>query len=203
MTLNAARLRRGARVLVPLLGAITLTGAVTSSAAANPSAVVRVGGQIRYAALPAETNAVTFSDLAGTFLVTDTPILTAGPGCTQLTTGSATCGPTATVTSIGAALGDGDDSAVVTDDILVPAAIDGGLGEDSIDGGGGSDRLNDPDGWDSPPTTNTFNGGPGNDAIVSRNQGFDVVDCGPGIDTVVADSAALDSVVNCEFVQRS
>ncbi|MER5973514.1 hypothetical protein ABT112_27940 [Streptomyces sp. NPDC002055] len=202
MTRNAARLRRGARVLVPLLGAVTLTAAITTSAAANPAAVVRVGAQVRLAALPGETNAVTFSATTGNLIVTDSVSLTAGPGCTTVTANSADCGPAGTLTSIRAALGDGNDSAVTTDEVLASVLLDGGRGQDSIDGGGGNDRLYDSDGWPSAPTQPSFSGGPGNDVIVALNGGYDNVDCGPGVDTVLADAASQDVLTDCEVVQR-
>ena len=59
--------------------------------------------------------------------------------------------------------------------------IDGGGGDDSILDGGGRDRVY---------------GGPGNDVITTFDGDFDVVDCGPGIDTATADSS--DVLIGCE-----
>jgi Ca2+-binding RTX toxin-like protein len=59
--------------------------------------------------------------------------------------------------------------------------IDGGAGNDTIKGGKGTDGLY---------------GGPGNDVINSKDGQVDTVDCGPGVDTVIADR--VDIVTNCE-----
>jgi hypothetical protein len=60
----------------------------------------------------------------------------------------------------------------------------GGTGNDVVTGGGGVDILS---------------GGDGNDTINARDGLADVITCGEGVDTVVAD--AVDSVVGCEVVQ--
>jgi Ca2+-binding RTX toxin-like protein len=62
----------------------------------------------------------------------------------------------------------------------------GGTGRDEITGGFDVDLMY---------------GGPGADLIVARGGSADVVDCGPGRDTVIRDSR--DRVRNCEVVRRS
>jgi Ca2+-binding RTX toxin-like protein len=59
-------------------------------------------------------------------------------------------------------------------------------GDDSITGGRGSDRLY---------------GESGNDRIGARDRGFDVIGCGAGNDTVIADPIDLVGR-DCEHVMR-
>lgn len=61
--------------------------------------------------------------------------------------------------------------------------LNGGVGDDSITGGPGEDVLI---------------GGTGNDTIAARDAVADVIDCGDGADSVVAD--LIDSVTGCESV---
>jgi len=73
--------------------------------------------------------------------------------------------------------------------------LDGGNGDDRIRGGGGNDRIT------GGPGKDTIFGGPGDDKIFVRDGARDVVDCGPGHDTVEADH--LDMIArNCEIVHR-
>jgi Ca2+-binding RTX toxin-like protein len=64
-------------------------------------------------------------------------------------------------------------------------ALWGGAGNDQLDGGLGLDKL--------------F-GGPGNDTTRTRDGQRDVIDCGPGKDTAVADRK--DVLRNCERISR-
>jgi Ca2+-binding RTX toxin-like protein len=64
--------------------------------------------------------------------------------------------------------------------------ICGLAGDDTIDGNGGRDRL--------------F-GESGNDRFLARNGSFDVIGCGPGRDTVIADRIDLVGP-DCERVSR-
>jgi Ca2+-binding RTX toxin-like protein len=65
-----------------------------------------------------------------------------------------------------------------------------------LDGGAGDDRLNG--GYDA----DVVRGGPGDDRIVARGGGIDRITCGPGVDTVIADSRdGVDG--SCERVRRS
>jgi Ca2+-binding RTX toxin-like protein len=67
-------------------------------------------------------------------------------------------------------------------------------GNDTIAGGTGDDKITGGEGAD------TITGGDGADQISSRDGIADKVDCGPGADSVTADT--IDEVVDCEDVQR-
>ncbi|MFD9726718.1 hypothetical protein [Streptomyces sp. NPDC059072] len=188
------------RIAAPALTAFALSVALAAPASAAPSFVIRNGGTVLFSALAGEVNNVTFDTAPGYLLVTDSAsTLTAGSGCQQVTSHSVRCGTG--VTRIQASLGDRDDRA--ENKTSIPSDIDGGEGQDTIIGGDGNDRLTDRDGWNSAPSATTFNGRGGNDTIVSRNGGYDRIECGSGSDLLVADSAALDVVVGgCEFITR-
>ncbi|MFD6887069.1 hypothetical protein [Streptomyces sp. NPDC059957] len=198
---------RTARIAAPAVAALTATLAFAGPAAADPAFVMRNGSQINFAALPGESNNVTFSISGGFFQVTDSgSTLTPGPGCVQFSNANTVRCGTGAVTRIQASLGDRDD--VATNNTSVPSDLVGGEGDDILVGGSGPDRLTDSDGWNaSPGTTLTFNGRGGNDTVLSRNGGFDRIDCGENpadFDMLLADSAPVDAVVpsTCEFVQR-
>jgi Ca2+-binding RTX toxin-like protein len=90
-------------------------------------------------------------------------------------------------------------------DVIIGDPVDG-EGDDTLNGGGGNDLLSDPfDGID----VDTMFGGKGNDVINVRERlsgvgGADVIDCGPGEDTVVVDVNAGNSsdqiAANCEII---
>ncbi len=71
--------------------------------------------------------------------------------------------------------------------------IRSGTGRDALDGGPGADRLFPGGGSD------TVRGGRDADVIEARDGVVDLVDCGSGVDTVVADRA--DLLVGCETVR--
>ncbi|MDX8151337.1 hypothetical protein SK069_07030 [Patulibacter brassicae] len=72
-------------------------------------------------------------------------------------------------------------------------------GNDTIYGGGGNDRIDAGSGRRGKPI-GVLVGGAGNDTIISRNRVVDIVSCGPGRDTVVADR--IDRIAgDCETVQ--
>jgi Putative metal-binding motif/RTX calcium-binding nonapeptide repeat (4 copies) len=73
--------------------------------------------------------------------------------------------------------------------------ITGGPGNNIIFGGGGGDQLDGAGGAD------IINGGDDNDAITSRDGLAELIDCGDGIDSVVADD--IDVTDGCESEQRS
>lgn len=201
-------LLRTARLAVPAVAALTLTVAFAGPASADPAFVMRSGSQINFAALPGESNNVTFTINGGFLQVNDSAnTLTPGPGCVRFSNpNTVRCGTAASVTRIQASMGDRDD--VATNNTAIPSDLAGGEGDDILIGGSGPDRLTDSDGWNaSPGSTLTFDGRGGNDTILSRNGGFDRINCGENTadsDMLFADSANLDAVVpgTCEFVQR-
>lgn len=73
-------------------------------------------------------------------------------------------------------------------------SLEGGPGNDRLLAGGGNDWLEGGAGRD------VYVAGPGNDVIRSRDGVREVVACGAGRDTVIADR--LDAVIGCEHVQR-
>lgn len=90
--------------------------------------------------------------------------------------------------------------------------LEGGTGADVLDGGDGDDRLNGASGNDrllggpgrdrltGGPGRDRIAGGAGNDTILARDGARDLVECGPGSDSVTADRA--DRVRGCERVSR-
>jgi hypothetical protein len=72
--------------------------------------------------------------------------------------------------------------------------LKGGPGRDTIRAGAGNDRINPGAGRD------TVFGGVGNDTIQAVDKTRDVIDCGAGTDTVVADK--IDVLKGCETVKR-
>ena len=81
--------------------------------------------------------------------------------------------------------------------------LDGGDGDDLVDGGSGNDRIRGGDGDDrlyGRRGRNRYDGGPGRDRIYSRNGISEIVECGPGIDVVKADSD--DRFRRCEILTR-
>lgn len=181
-----------------------MTMAFAGPASADPAFVTRSGGEIRFAALSGESNDVNISIVGGIIHISDSAGLTPGSGCTRVDPRHVTCGPASGVSRIAAGLGDQNDRFMNATSI--PTDVTGGDGDDRIIGGNGPDRITDPDGWNAPPgNLPSIDGRGGNDTIISRNGGFDRVNCGAGpFDMLIADPATLDSVVpnTCESVQR-
>lgn len=84
-----------------------------------------------------------------------------------------------------------------------PDTVFGGVGNDTLFGGSGNDRLFAGAGEDeidaeetsSPPKgggQDTVQAGFGDDLIVSQDNQFDRIDCGPGYDLVLADTGSQD-----------
>jgi hypothetical protein len=112
------------------------------------------------------------------------------PGCVFVGDGSshsdgnAVDCPLAGVSKIQLDLGDGNDIASVNQNVTVPVVFNGNGGNDGLFGGSGVD---------------TFNGGAGDDNLVSRDDKAERVDCGDGHDTAISDDS--DTRISCEEVQ--
>jgi hypothetical protein len=79
----------------------------------------------------------------------------------------------------------------------------GGRGNDLLSGGAGNDRLSGGSGKDlliGGSGRDRMSGGPGNDRILAADRRRDLVDCGPGRDSVEADR--FDRLRRCERVVR-
>ncbi|MER5207534.1 hypothetical protein [Streptomyces sp. NPDC002825] len=196
-------------VVPALAAALAMPLASATPAAACPSTgtgtVSRSGGTVTFEPRSGAANQVTFYVATAPLLrVSDPAGITAGPGCTQTSPRTATCGTIDGITGIHADGGDGDDRLAAEADLNIPVDFDGGPGRDVLVGGSADDHLQDPDGWPTRPDLATFRGLAGNDVIISRNGGYDRVECEGGTnDVVTADLAALDQVTNtCETINR-
>ncbi len=92
-------------------------------------------------------------------------------------------------------------------DLLIGGAandnLDGGSGADRLLGGRGNDRLTGGLGNDTLEGglgRDIYAAGPGNDIVRSRDGLREVISCGTGIDTAIADR--LDAAIGCERVLR-
>lgn len=195
---------RPAKLLGPAAAALSLVMLAAGPAAAAPSLAQRAGSEVHWSALPATSNEVFVVEFSGEVSIFDAAGIIPGFGCRTSGSNQVNCGPIASTTRLRMSAGDGDDSVTLGFfvPLPVPAVIDGGSGQDRIRGGTRGDQLSDPNGWLTPQSEDTFVGGGGNDTILSRNRGYDRIDCGDGFDTVIADSAARDVVENCENVIR-
>jgi hypothetical protein len=108
-----------------------------------------------------------------------------GPGCTFVGNdfNSIDCTKNG-VTSVVLNLGDADDVASIAPDLTLPVILNGGDGNDGLFGGGGLD---------------VFDGGAGDDDVVSRDGRAEQVNCGAGHDTAISDDA--DTRISCEEVE--
>jgi Ca2+-binding RTX toxin-like protein len=169
---------------VTVAAVLLLTGAGQASAA---GVSVTSAKRLAFAANPGEANDVTISAAGANAVVSDAGApLTAGAGCSSNSPNQVTC-PNAV--RISAALGDGDDH--IRNTTSLPSHIQGNAGNDVIEGGAGDDVLLGEAGVDQ------IYGGAGNDTINTRGGLADLVDCGPGTDTLLSD--AFDHVnATCE-----
>jgi Ca2+-binding RTX toxin-like protein len=181
------RARRFRRTGIALLCAQALFPAGAFAATASIET-----GRVFYLAGPGEVNNLTISLFGDSYSLSDPgATITAGPGCTT-SQAMAAC-PTANIRGITARVDDGADS--VENTTLTPSLLTGGDGNDTLTGGPGNDTLRGEKGVD------THSGGDGDDLIDSRGDRPDVVTCGIGNDTVMAD--AVDSVApDCETIDR-
>lgn len=157
------------------------------------------GGSLAYSAAAGEVNHVTVAPWGFYVRVSDTGVvadggapvrLTSGVGCWPLSTSSVVCA----ATSIGAGMGDGDDS-FDSSGVALPAAVSGDGGDDLLTTGAGADAVDGGDGAD------TVAAGGGDDVVTVRDGAVDSVACGDGLDGVTADAGDL-AAVDCEGVDR-
>ena len=111
----------------------------------------------------------------------------AGGGCGPAPANSATC-PSAGISQLSIALGDGDDGVTVA--TPTNAVVLGGTGDDTLVGAGGQDVVRGEDGADTVrggAGDDTIDGGPGNDALdpgLGGNADHDTLAGGEGDDSV-------------------
>jgi Ca2+-binding RTX toxin-like protein len=186
------RAQRRDIAMVQCLGIAALcVVALFPAAAVAATANTRIK-RVFYTAGPGEVNKLTIS-LAGADYLLDDPgaSITAAPTCVGM--GSSVTCPATAIIGVTVSAGDGADS--VTNTTATRSTLSGGDGNDSLAGGSGNDILRGNKGVD------THAGGAGDDLIDARGDRGDVVSCGDGNDTVMADAA--DSIaLDCETVDR-
>ncbi|WP_328871084.1 hypothetical protein OHT76_13700 [Streptomyces sp. NBC_00287] len=130
----------------PALAAGVLVTAFAAPAVAQEppgSTVVRSGGTVSLNARSGVSNYVTVSS-DGRVIVEDQSGITAGPGCTRLSSTAAACGSTATATRLAFSLGNWSD--VLSVGVSINTSVNAGSGVDTITTGGGNDSINAADG---------------------------------------------------------
>jgi hypothetical protein len=158
------RLPANSRRLRPLIAGCAAAMALAVAPGVAHAATVSIfGGKLVYAAATGEANNVTIAPWGFSLRVTEAgtkakkPLtLTAGPGCSQLSTTEAAC--TGFVFGATVDLGDGDDFLDATT-IRLPVTASGGTGNDTIATGQGNDTL------DGGSGTDTLRGGAGSDTV--------------------------------------
>jgi len=145
------RRRRGLGVVLSGAGMVGVLPAVLSAQpamAAVPGCygdcqpgVVRSAGVLKYDTLPGRNDQITVA-ITGGFLTVTNPAstLTAGPGCTLVSSHEARCQAATSVFRISLRGLDGDDT--ITNSTAIPALIRAGDGNDRLTGGSGDDTLN-------------------------------------------------------------
>ena len=149
----------------------TLTG--TYSAGSATGATVSKSGQITYQAAAGAANSVAVSLSGGNFSFVESGI-TAGPGCTQVTTSRVDCSAVGT-TVVTMNLGDGDDTVTTPSSTYRGFVLNGGEGSDVLNGGDKKDTF------DGGAGNDTLNGAAGNDYL-NGGTGADRFNGGAGID---------------------
>jgi Ca2+-binding RTX toxin-like protein len=147
------RTRRVSRTVVWALGGGAVLGALPAVLSAQPAmaavsgcygdcqpGVVRSAGVLKYDALPGVNDQITISVSAGFVTVTNpASTLTAGAGCSLVTSHQARCQAATSVFSMSIRSLDGDDS--ITNATSIAALIRAGDGNDRLTGGSGDDTL--------------------------------------------------------------
>lgn len=190
--------------------------ALFAPAAAHASTTSTDGGAITIVGGPESSDITIGTGLLSTG-IRDAAGITAGPGCTQSSPDSVSCGSLASGRVIDADLGDGADTIGTLMGTL--GTVRGGPGNDELNGDSGANRLYGDAGSDvlyGGDGDDYVDGGPGTDQIfgdsayleaggadtlVSRDGERDEVTCGVGYDVVTADP--LDVLfLECDKVDR-
>jgi len=165
-----------------------VVSALAPAAAAHATGVFqKAGPTVIYTAAPGDIDQIAAFETATTIRFTrfGGASFGPGPGCNFLANDSDTIDCTKDgVTSVVLDLGDGDDVASIDPSLKVPVIFNGADGRDGLFGGGGMD---------------IFDGGAGDDNIISRDGVAERVTCGTGRDTAISDDA--DNRDSCEEVQ--
>jgi Ca2+-binding RTX toxin-like protein len=192
------------------LAVLTVLLALAAPAVARAADVSVTNGILRYTATPGKVSNVAFVESApGTVQINvgaeDTEALNPLAGCAAGT--PVVCTGDTGVTSVAADAGDMSDRITATSGtsglVNIPAAINGGDGNDALDGGARGDTLDGGAGDDvinGFAGNDTIRGGDGNDTI-TPNTGSDSVSGGADVDTVVygfraAPTFTLDGLAN-------
>ena len=150
-----------------------------------------VDSTLRFVAPPGHEDRVTVRQSGGYYVITDPGAPLAdddGPGGCEVTAHGARC-PVEGITDVNIATGDQAD--VIRIKARIRAVVDAGAGNDRVYGGPGDDELDGGPGDDrliGGPGKDTFFGNEGNDTIRSRDGVSEQVSCGPGKDSVYADT---------------
>jgi hypothetical protein len=167
---------------------LALVASVLAPAAAHATGVFeKAGPVVIYNAQPGDTDQIAAFETATTIRFTrfGGASFGPGPGCNFLANDSNTIDCVKDgVTSVVLNLGDGDDVASINPSLKIPVIFNGADGRDGLFGGGGID---------------IFDGGAGDDNVISRDDRPEQVTCGTGHDTAISDDA--DARGSCEEVQ--
>ena len=180
--------REGGALMLKRALILALAVSALAPGAAHATGVFQVAGPtVIYTAAPGDIDQIAAFETPTTIRFTRFGGASFGPGpkCTFLLNDPNTIDCVKTgVTSVVLDLGDGDDVASIDPSLKLPVIFNGADGRDGLFGGGGSD---------------IFDGGAGDDNIISRDGRGEQVTCGAGRDTAISDDA--DTRDSCEEVQ--
>jgi Ca2+-binding RTX toxin-like protein len=198
------RVRRADQRSVRLtITSFTLLGllAVAPNALAADVRVHEPPRKVEFTAGGGEANRLTITREAGSVRFADAVAVNPGTGCAAVTPNEATCAAPDDFRAT-ADLGDGADEATATGPGVFKLNGEAGSdeligheGDDELVGGEDGDRLEGAAGLDS------YDGGLGDDVISARDSVREIIVCGEGVDSVVADFED-DVSADCENVDK-